>query len=145
MLTINIKVVVFGKNAVGKTSLLNACVCKSESDYESYRPFENVSTMTITLTDNIINDVSYKLDLWDTKSVDSYKIIEEMKNCEFSVALLCYSVMDISSFEEIKKKVNCNIQECNFFHLKLSFSLLVDPINSQKLPKITPNDNWNQN
>ena len=108
MQTINIKVVVFGKNAVGKTSFLNACVCKSESDYENYRPFELVSQMNVIFTDN---DVSYNFDLWDTKSVESYKIIEEMKNCEFSVALVCYSVMEISSFEEIKKKVNCDIKE----------------------------------
>lgn len=105
---INIKAVAFGKNSVGKTSLLNACVhnCKTDTDYKYYQPFEYASTITVNINDDTKDDVSYKIELWDTKSVDSYKIIEEMNNCEFSVALLCYSVMEISSFEEIKKKVS---------------------------------------
>lgn len=96
-----IKVVVFGSQLVGKTSLLNSLVCKSESEFETYKPFEHVSTMSVEIND----DTLYKFELWDTRSVESYKIIEEMKNCEFSVALVCYSVMEIKSFEEVKKKV----------------------------------------
>lgn len=97
MKTINIKVVALGSQFVGKTSLLNACVDINEST----RPFDHVSTMVITLNDN---DLEYRLELWDTKSVESYKIIEEMKSCEFSVALICYSVMEIKTLEEAKKK-----------------------------------------
>jgi GTPase SAR1 family protein len=59
--------------------------------------------MTVEMSDS--GSKNYKLELWDTRSVESYKIIEEMKNCEFSVALICYSVMEIKSFEEVKKKV----------------------------------------
>lgn len=105
MQTVNIKVVIFGGASVGKTSLLNACVCKSESDYDVYKPFEHVSTMTVEKKDSFSDEFIYKLELWDTRSVESYKIIEEMRNCEFSVALICYSVMELKSFEEAKKKV----------------------------------------
>lgn len=95
-----IKIVAIGSSGVGKTSLLNACVSKDENDY---RPFDNVSTMSVTL---INDDIEYSMELWDTKSVDHYKIIEEMQNDSFSVALFCYSVMDLKTFQDVKKRVS---------------------------------------
>lgn len=105
----NIKVVVFGDKSIGKTTFLNACLSELGSEYEYNKNFELMSTMTVKIADNNSSDVEYNLELWDTKSVESYKIIEEMKNCEFSIALICYSVMDIKSFEDVKKKVKIKI------------------------------------
>lgn len=98
--SVKIKIVVLGSATVGKTSLLNACVSKENDEY---RPFENVSTMTVTINDGN-ND--YSMELWDTKSVDYYKIIEEMQNDSFSVALICYSVIDLKSYQDVKKRVS---------------------------------------
>ncbi|KAL7041874.1 hypothetical protein ACKWTF_000936 [Chironomus riparius] len=98
MQSVKIKIVAIGSSAVGKTSLLNACVRRVKSEY---KPFDNVSTMSVLMNDG---DIEYNMELWDTKSVDYYKIIEEMQNDSFSVALICYSVMDLKSFQDIKKR-----------------------------------------
>lgn len=98
MQTVKLKIVVIGSSAVGKTSLLNGLVSKDRTDY---KPFENVSTMSVALKDG---DVEYNMELWDTKSVDYYKIIEEMQNDSFSIALVCYSVMDLKTFQDVKRK-----------------------------------------
>ena len=96
-----IKIIVLGSAGVGKTSLLNACVNKGEN---TYRPFENASTMNVILREH---DNEYSMELWDTKSVDYYKIIEEMQNDScFSIALICYSVIELKSFQDVKKRVS---------------------------------------
>lgn len=101
MQSVKIKIVAIGSSAVGKTSLLNACVRLIKSEY---KPFDNVSTMSVLMNDG---DTEYNMELWDTKSVDYYKIIEEMnENDSFSIALICYSVMDLKSFEDVKKRVS---------------------------------------
>lgn len=74
---------------------------KSASD-DDYKPFDERSFL---MSDFIFDGTLFKLELWDTRSVESYKIIEEMKNCENSVALIAYSVMEKNTLEEIKKKV----------------------------------------
>jgi small GTP-binding protein len=99
MQTARIKIVVIGSKAVGKTSLLNAIVSNRDDDY---RPFDNVSTMTVTVEKD---GTSYSMELWDTKSVDYYKIIDEMQNEELSAVLICYSVMELQTFNDVKKKV----------------------------------------
>ena len=102
MQSVKIKIIALGSSAVGKTSLLNACVRKVKSEY---KPFDNVSTMSLLMNDG---DIEYNMELWDTKSVDYYKIIEEMQNeNNFSIALICYSVMDLKSFQDVKKRVSC--------------------------------------
>jgi small GTP-binding protein len=99
MQTARIKIVVIGSKAVGKTSLLNTIVSNRDDDY---RPFDNVSTMTVKVEKD---GTSYSMELWDTKSVDYYKIIDEMHNEELSAVLICYSVMELQTFNDVKKKV----------------------------------------
>ncbi|KAG5676167.1 hypothetical protein PVAND_006016 [Polypedilum vanderplanki] len=102
MQTVKIKIVVIGSQLVGKTSLLNAIVRSNNSiSDDEYKPFDNVSTMTVKV---IKDDKTYIFELWDSKSIDYYKIIQEMKNEEISVVLICYSVMELKSFQDVKKK-----------------------------------------
>lgn len=100
MHSVKIKIVALGSIGVGKTSILNTCVNKGVNDY---KPFDSVSTMNVMIKDG---DLEYNMELWDTKSVDYYKIIEEMQHDSFSIALICYSVMDLKTFEDVKRKVS---------------------------------------
>lgn len=106
MQTDKIKIVVVGSVKVGKTSLLNALVNSRspQIDSDDYKPFDNVSTMTVQVIESGVN---YRIELWDTKSVDFYKIIDGMHNDnEFNVVLICYSVMELKTYQDVKKKVN---------------------------------------
>lgn len=114
---VKIKIVVIGSNSVGKTSLLNACVSNKEVDY---KPFENLSSMKVVINED---NAEYLLELWDTKSVDFYKILEEMHNDKFSVALICYSVIELKTFEDVRKKVKIVSHHLLFQLLKIKFFL----------------------
>ena len=100
----NIKCVIVGAIAVGKTSLLNSYVTSPNS---SVAPFENYNGIKVEIEQD---GEIFRLELWDTNSADYSRDIRKSYYEKCSVVLICYSVMDHDSFKDVKKKasiLNC--------------------------------------
>lgn len=114
----NIKCVVIGSQAVGKTSFLNAYVTSPDS---STAPFETYNGIKVQIEEE---DEMIQLELWDTSSADHNKMIRKIYYEGCSVVLICFSVMDHEAFRDVRKKVakfiesssrNNNINHCSGF------------------------------
>lgn len=94
---LNIKCVVVGDGAVGKTSLL--IVYTSGKFPEDYVPtiFEN-ETLNVTVDDTSIN-----IDFSDTADQVDYHKLRLMAYTDANILLLCFSVVNPNSFQNIKK------------------------------------------
>jgi len=97
-----IKIVVVGDGAVGKTCLL---ICYTRNEFpKTYVPtvFDN-STKVVSLT---INETQHKvsLDLWDTAGQEELDRIRYLSYRDTHIVLLCFSVVSMSSFENISQK-----------------------------------------
>jgi small GTP-binding protein len=95
------KVAVIGNLNAGKTSLCNECIKNSNNNNNSDKNFDSHSRIDLTFREN---DVDYIFELCDIKSVEIYKVLDEMNSDKFSVVLICYSVMDLKSFDDVKRK-----------------------------------------
>lgn len=93
------KVVLVGDGACGKTCLLQ--VFKNNKFPEEYVP---------TVVDNFIkvvtfdNDKSINLALWDTAGQDDYDTIRPLSYRETDVVLICYTIENKNSLENIENK-----------------------------------------
>jgi len=97
-----IKIVVVGDGAVGKTCLL---ICYTRNEFpKTYVPtvFDN-STKQVSLD---INGTDHKvsLDLWDTAGQEELDRIRYLSYRDTHIVLLCFSVVSLSSFENISQK-----------------------------------------
>ncbi|BFU24479.1 Rho family GTPase [Entamoeba histolytica HM-1:IMSS-B] len=94
----SVKLVAVGDGAVGKTSML---ICYTKNEFpEEYIPtvFDNYST-TVTLGDEVIS-----LAIWDTAGQEEYESIRPLSYPSTDVFLLCYSVVQQSSLDNIAEK-----------------------------------------
>merc|ERR1711991_397601 len=92
----NIKIVVVGDGAVGKTAMLISYI-------ENRFPIDYVPTVF----DNHMSAVSvdgkpYSVDLWDTAGQEEYKRLRALSYPDTDVFLICYSVVNPSSYENVK-------------------------------------------
>tara|TARA_B110000483_G_scaffold242949_1_gene330564 strand:- start:2018 stop:2578 length:561 start_codon:yes stop_codon:yes gene_type:complete len=94
----NIKCVIVGDGAVGKTSLL---VTYSTGNFQSeYIPtiFDNYSCNLM------VNDEFINLSLWDTAGQEDYDRLRPLSYPNTDVFIVCFSVIDRYSFENVSTK-----------------------------------------
>ena len=94
-----LKCVVVGDGAVGKTCLL---ISYAKKEF----PQDYVPTVFDNYAVNVmINDEVYTLALFDTAGQADYDNVRSLSYPLTDVFLICYSVMQPSSFENVKEKV----------------------------------------
>ena len=99
-----IKCVIVGDGSVGKTSMLISYSTNCFS--EEYIPtvFDNYSVNLLK------NDRVYTLGLWDTAGQCDYDRLRPLSYNQTDVFLICYSVADKCSFENIQQKWTLEIK-----------------------------------
>lgn len=93
-----IKCVVVGDGAVGKTCMLMSF---SQNNFpQEYVPtvFDNYNTAIM------VDEVAYNLGLWDTAGQEEYDRLRALCYPQTDVFLMCFSVVDKSSFDNIKQR-----------------------------------------
>jgi small GTP-binding protein len=111
---INFKIIVIGNSGVGKSSLtIKATTGIFKEEFSSTLGFQFFS-FHVKINDKII-----KLQIWDTCGQEIYRSLITNFYRSSALALICYSVNDIKSFEEIEiwlKQVKMNSDpDCKVF------------------------------
>ena len=97
--TLEAKIVVLGSLGVGKTSLVSRYV--SNRFLPSPSSTVGASFLTKRLVDTDTN-TSIKLQIWDTAGQERFRSISRLYYRGANACILCYSVVDAKSFEEMK-------------------------------------------
>ncbi|KAK2908801.1 hypothetical protein QQF64_001253 [Cirrhinus molitorella] len=101
----SVKCVLVGDCAVGKTALLVRFT--SETFPDCYRPtvYEN------TGVDVFMDGIQINLGLWDTAGHDTFRQIRPMSYQQADVVLLCYSVANPTSLNNLRHKWIAEVRE----------------------------------
>ncbi|XP_031585306.2 cdc42 homolog [Oreochromis aureus] len=92
-----IKCVVVGDGAVGKTCMLIAYVTKAY-------PSEFIPTVFDNYSAKVTNGEEYNLVLWDTAGQEDYDRLRPLSYPETNVFLVCFSVVSPKSFQDVTEK-----------------------------------------
>ncbi|KAF4636975.1 hypothetical protein G7Y89_g1112 [Cudoniella acicularis] len=93
------KIVVLGAQGVGKTSLLLRYI-KNQFSPASTTSTVGASFMTKRVVDDE-SDTVVRLQIWDTAGQERFRSISRLYYRGANACILCYSITDLSSFEEM--------------------------------------------
>ena len=91
-----IKIILLGETAVGKTSIIKRFYDDEFNEYEN-------SSITMSYVDKTIeiDNKKYKLIIWDTIGQETYRSISKLFLNETKIVILVYSIVNKASFENL--------------------------------------------
>eukprot|EP01121_Diplochlamys_sp_Union-15-3_P007139 TRINITY_DN1794_c0_g1_i2.p1 TRINITY_DN1794_c0_g1~~TRINITY_DN1794_c0_g1_i2.p1 ORF type:complete len:105 (-),score=10.18 TRINITY_DN1794_c0_g1_i2:68-382(-) len=96
----DVKVMVVGDTAVGKTCLLISYTTNSF-------PGEHVPTVFDNYNANaVVDGLAVNLGLWDTAGSDEFKALRPLSYPGTDVFLICFSIHNVDSWKNVKTKVS---------------------------------------
>lgn len=94
----DVKIVLVGDDAVGKTSL---AITYSTGDF----PNDYIPTVSDTIMENKVHDgESLAVSVWDTVGSDDYDRLRPLSYPETNLFLVCFSVTNRDSFDSVSQK-----------------------------------------
>ena len=107
-----IKIILIGDSAGGKTHLINTCVGLgfNESENPTITGYFNSKTM-------VVNDKTYSLNLWDTAGQESYRGLTQLFFRGAEIIILAYDITSRKTFESLDEWYEISEDTINNEHI----------------------------
>ena len=96
-----IKMILLGDSGVGKTNIISRYLKNEFKEKEISSSGASYAMKKIK-----INDINFNLNLWDTAGQEKFRSVTKMFVQDTQIVLLCYSIIDHKSFENLSFWLN---------------------------------------